>query len=95
MAFWSAHGLVDGWGKADPEVLTAFQAVLDGPAEKIVYVAEYLPDVIDDKSAIRAGILRAFASRPERTEILVKGVKSWAWRRTTKNSSGRAMKHTR
>ncbi|MCK1354229.1 NACHT domain-containing protein [Bradyrhizobium sp. CW7] len=75
LAFWSAHGLVDGWGKADPEVLAAFQAVLDGPAEKIAYVAEYLPDVLDDRAAIRAGILRAFASRPERTEILVKGVR--------------------
>ncbi|MBR0840481.1 NACHT domain-containing protein [Bradyrhizobium liaoningense] len=75
LAFWSAHGLVDSWGKADPEVVAAFQAVLDGPAEKIAYVAEYLPDVIDDKAAIRAAILRAFASRPERTEILVTGVR--------------------
>lgn len=49
--------------------------MLDGPAEKIAYAAEYLPDVIDDKAAIRAGILRALASRPERTELLVTGVR--------------------
>lgn len=75
LAFWSARGLVEGWGKADPQVSAAFQAVLDGPPDKIAYVAEYLPDVIEDKAAVRAGFLRAFASRPERTEMLVAGVR--------------------
>jgi len=73
LAFWSARGLVEGWGKADTEVLAAFRAALDGPADKVAHVAEYLPDVIDDKNAVRAAILRAFASRPGRIEMLVSG----------------------
>jgi hypothetical protein len=75
LAFWSARGLVEGWGKTDPEVSAAFHAVLDGPTDKIAYVAEYLPDVIDDMAAVRTAILRAFANRPERTELLVSGIR--------------------
>ncbi len=55
--------------------MAAFRAALDGPADKIAYVAEYLPDVIDDKNAVRAAILRAFASRPGRIEMLVSGIR--------------------
>jgi hypothetical protein len=75
LAFWSARGLVEGWSKSDPEVYAAFHAALEGPPEKIAYVAEYLPDVIDDKGAIRAAILRAFASHPGRIETLVAGIR--------------------
>ncbi|MGY4399277.1 NACHT domain-containing protein [Bradyrhizobium sp. USDA 3315] len=75
LAFWSARGLVEGWGKDDSEVSTVFHEALDGPADKIAYVASYLPDVIDDKNAIRAAILRSFASRPNRIEMLVTGIR--------------------
>jgi hypothetical protein len=78
LAFWSARGLLEGWGKADLEVASAFREALDGPPEKIAYIAEYLPDVIDDKAAVRAAILRAFAARPERTEMLVSGIRKLA-----------------
>lgn len=75
LAFWSARGLVEGWGKDDPEVSTIFSAALDWPADKIAHIAEYFPDIIEDKVAIRASILRAFASGPRRTEMLVAGIR--------------------
>ena len=76
LAFWASRGLLEGWGKADPDVQAAFQALLSGSADKIAHTAEELPLVLDDKAAVRKAILGAFTAKPSRIELLVAGIRN-------------------
>ena len=75
LAFWSARGLLEIWGKDDPDIGSAFRALLTSPPEKIAYIADYLPDAIDDKASCRQVILDALRAKPPRTDLLVAGIR--------------------
>jgi NACHT domain len=76
LAFWASRGLLEGWGKDDHEVQEAFKALLSGSTDKIAHTAKELPLVIDDTAAVRQAILRAFAAKPRRMELLVAGIRN-------------------
>jgi hypothetical protein len=78
LAFWSARGLAEGWGKNDREVSDSFQALLSASSSKVAQVAAELPLIVDDKEACRAAILHALRDKPKRADFLIAGIKTLA-----------------
>jgi len=76
LMFWCSRGLIEGWGKADPDVQTIFASMLDGDAEGLAQVAEELPLVIDDRNACRAALLRGLRADVSRFDFLLKGCRN-------------------
>ena len=75
LSFWCARGLVEGWGKADPEVQALFQSMLDAEPEALAEVGEELPLVIGDRTACREALLRGLRANV-RCDFLLRGLKN-------------------
>jgi hypothetical protein len=76
LSFWCSRGLVEGWGKNDPEVKDIFASFLTAEPKAISEIAEELPLVIDDRKACREALLRGLRSDVSRYDFLLKGCKN-------------------
>jgi hypothetical protein len=75
LSFWSARGLVEGWGKEDAEVRQAFEEMLDAPPKAVAEVAEQLAAVVDARDSVRHAILRALRDKPREVRFLIGGLR--------------------
>jgi len=75
LSFWCARGLVEGWGKTDPEVHALFASMLGAEPKALAEVGEELPLVIDDRTACREALLRGLRGEV-RSDFLLGGCKN-------------------
>ena len=76
LSFWCSRGLVEVWGKGDPEVQALFVSMLDAEPKALAEVAEELPLVIEDRAACREALLRGLRADVSRCDLLLKGCKN-------------------
>ncbi len=75
LSFWCARGLVEVWGKADPEVQALFASMLDAEPKALSEIGEELPLVIEDRGACREALLRGLRA-DVRCDFLLRGCKN-------------------
>ncbi|MBN1208761.1 MAG: NACHT domain-containing protein [Myxococcaceae bacterium] len=66
LPFWSARGLLDGWGMSDPEVAEALTARAWGENNTAASIAHLLPRVIQDPARCYARLLELLRDREAR-----------------------------
>lgn len=74
-SFWCADALVEGWGPEDPEIQAAFHGLLDAEPERLAMAARVLPNVIAEKAACRAALLRALSAPNDRADLVLDGLR--------------------
>lgn len=72
--YWALNALLAGWGREHPNVKPAIDALAKLPDEDLDDLAPYLPEIMQDKVAARARLLR-LSVRPElRRDLLAIGL---------------------
>lgn len=72
--YWALKALLTGWGREHPEVKPAIDALANVPDDDLDNLAPFLPEIMKDKIAARARLLR-MSVRPElRRDLLATGL---------------------